>query len=957
VLSAVLLTAVFTVATAPAANILQTVNESGAGLDWSGAIWGSPAAVANSANNYETASTFDVRTPNNTAPAAFAGASLQIDAGGILYLKHNNGVAMVNLILSGGQIDYHGGPGGSSSPLGGTLQVPANSSFVSDQTGTANLPIWVESPISGAGNLTVNVLSNGVVALFGTNSGYSGNWTNTSGTISVGNGSVNALGTGFVLLNFLTSTFLSFNTSNNITVNNTISGLGNVIKLNTNTVTLAGNLAYTGATTISNGVLQIGAGSSLANSALIALAGGTLDASLIGGLNLGAAGQKLNGNGNVIGDLTAATTNTLNFNLTATANDLLNVSGALTLNGNPTLKLALNGFKPSGTYRLINYTGVILGGGSFNLVPPTNSTENFSLDTSIPGQVNLVIVGSQTTLTWVGDGSANNWDATSPDWAGPTNVYVVGDNVIFDDTGSSVPDITIANSSLFPSSMTVSNNAAPYIFDAASPITGGVITSGLLTKAGTNELDFTSSGNNFSGPIVIQAGMISIGVGGGFGSLGTGPITNNGVLQVNMSGNGIALNAPISGSGSLRLAGGGAIVAMGSSAHNTYTGLTTIGDGCQLNISTSDALGSTNTGTVVLANGRLGIASAVGTMTVAEPITLNGTGINGAPGALYENTSGNNVTWSGPITVASGSQIRVVNPGARMNFSNTVLGTNVALECTAGNIATTTDTNTTMYFLNTVSLGSGGSLTADGLGVVTLAGAPNSWGGGTTLNASITLLVNGLLNGGPLAVNATATLGGSGTILDPVTVDGILAPGNIGVGVLTVSNTVVLNSDATTVMELNRAGTPNVNSLAAATVMCGGTLTVTNSGAPLLAGDTFTLFSNGSVSGTFAVTNLPALTDTNLFWDTSLLGSGIIKVGSSTAPTPAITAPSVSGTNFTLQVAASQSGFDYVLQATPTLAPTAWVNIQTNAGNGGTLGFTNPIAPGTSQEFFRISVQ
>ena len=63
--------------------------------------------------------------------------------------------------------------------------------------------------------------------------------------------------------------------------------------------------------------------------------------------------------------------------------------GTLTLDGNPTLNLTLAGYKPSGTYRLINYTGTIQGGGSFNLVPPVGSSESFSIDTSVAGQVNL----------------------------------------------------------------------------------------------------------------------------------------------------------------------------------------------------------------------------------------------------------------------------------------------------------------------------------------------------------------------------------------------------------------------------------------------------------------------------------------------------------------------------------------------------------------------------------------
>src|SRR6185295_272196 len=134
---------------------------------------------------------------------------------------------------------------------------------------------------------------------------------------------------------------------------------------------------------------------------------------------------------------------------------------------NPTLNLALAGFKPSGTYRLINYSGTIQGGGSFNLVPPAGSTEAFSLDTSTPGQVNLIVTGSLLNLTWVGDGGANSWDTTTANWTGTTNTYSAGANVTFNDSGSSVPDITIANSSLFPSSVTVSNTSNHYIFDGS----------------------------------------------------------------------------------------------------------------------------------------------------------------------------------------------------------------------------------------------------------------------------------------------------------------------------------------------------------------------------------------------------------------------------------------------------------------------------------------------------------
>jgi hypothetical protein len=287
------------------------------------------------------------------------------------------------------------------------------------------------------------------------------------------------------------------------------------------------------------------------------------------------------------------------------------------------------------------------------------------------------------------------------------------------------------------------------------------------------------------------------------------------------------------------------------------------------------------------------------------------------------------------------------------------------LECTSGNIAG--DATSVITFNNNISLGSSGSLLVDGLAVVVLAGNNNVWGGGTTVGLSgnssyissstATLLVNGKLHGGALSVANLTTLGGSGTILDPVTVDGTLAPGNSGIGTLTVSNSVMFASDGAAVMEINRTGAQNADQLSANNIVYGGTLTVNNIGGTLQAGDTFHLFS-GAISGTFAATNLPALSLTNLSWDTSSLNSGTIKVVGNTAPTPTITSPSVSGTNFTLQVVMSASGFNYVLQGTPTLStPITWTPISTNAGTGGTLNFTNAITSGNPRQFFRISVQ
>ena len=857
-----------------AVDVTQTVSQSGAvAAGWSAAIWGTPAAPPLATTNYITPTAFFVRTPNNTTPGAFAGNSLRIDPGGTFWLKHSgNNAATVNLIMNGGVMQFHGGPvNNTNSTLAGTIQSAANWSISSDQAAATACHIWLQSAISGSGNITVNMTPAGYgLLLSGSNSAYAGNWTNSGGFILVVSGSTNALGSGVVTLLNATN-YLQFNSTNNQTVNNLITGLGSVVKGNTNTVTLGGDNSFAGTTVVSNGVLKLAFATAISNSATISLAGGTVDASLIGGLVLNTVNsQNLNCRGSVVGSLTASTGNTLNFNLTPTTNDILNVSGSLTLNGNPTLNLTLAGYKPGGTYRLINYSGTIQGGGSFNLVLPVGSSESFAIDTSVAGQVNLIVTGVAQDLTWAGGSGV--WDTTSANWIGTTTIYSSGDNVTFNDVGPSPVDVSVPVS---PSLMTVSNNAVNYqFFDL------GISTASTLTKAGTGTLEFTSPNNNFTGPIDIRAGVLSIGAGGSFGSLGTPTaITNNGVFRLNVSSGGAAINAPISGSGAVEVTGGGGILVLGGT--NTYTGITTIGDQCQLNYSTSSALGDTAAGTVILANGRLGVASFVGSMTNAEPITVNGTGVTAAPGALYVNTPNNNVTYSGPITIASDARFRAVNANARMNFANTVLGNNVALWCTAGNAAG--DTATTISFLNTFSLGTG-TLTTDGQGIVAFQSANNTCGS-VIINGG-TVEANGVLNGGPVTVNAGGALGGVGTNVGAVSVlaGGSIAPGRSGIGTLSLSGTLSLDSAASIVMEINRTNAQNADLLVAATIPANGALTVVSIGPALQVGDTFNLF-DAALSGAFSATNLPALSQPNYTWDTSLLQSqGIIKVTTNSLP-------------------------------------------------------------------------
>jgi autotransporter-associated beta strand protein len=855
--------------------VLQTLSQ-GLGTNWNQATWGTPPAVPSSPNDYVTPLGFDARTPDSQTASAFLGNSLQIEAGGRLLLKNGgagNGVATANLILNGGSITYNTANGTTISAVAGTLQVLTDSTINSVAGGNTR-DVWLRSTLSGSGGLTVGMVNNALV-LYGTNSAYTGNWTVNAGRIELGSDSLHPLGAGSVnLIN--PGNALTCNATNDLTVTNAISGSGLVVKLNTNTVTWSGdNSGFFGTVAVSNGVLRVQNATAIANAMVITLAGGTLDATPMGGLLLNdAMAQSLNspGIGTVAGNLTAPTGTTLNFNLPPATNDLLNVTGTLTLNGNPTVNLTFTGFKPAGTYRLINYSGSIQGGGSFNLVPASSGNQTFTLDTATPGQVNLVISGIPNNLTWVGDGFGKSWDTFSPNWTNPAAVqyYVEGDNVTFNDSGSAVPDIFIA-ATVSPSSVTVSNSAQPYTISGA-----GISTVGALTKQGDNVLAFTSDANQFSGTVTIEGGALSIGNGGDTGNLGSANIVNNGELRMNKLNNGVLLTGIISGAGSVRATGGGGSSALMLMGTNTYTGLTTVENGTELHVRNDSALGNTSAGTLVLTGGSVKFTT-LGNWTVAEPLTLNGSGAT-FPGALYVNTISNRATWTGPITLGSASRIRVVNDYASLTIANTVTGDQTPLQCsTEGN-------GPVLTFQNNVTIGNAAELSKDGSGTTLLNGA-NNQAGSTVINGG-TLLVNGQLDGGPVTVNASATVGGAGTIVGSVSVQGgaTVSPGNAGIGTLTLNSTLTMAPTTVTVMEINRTNAQNADLLVAPAVPFNGTLTVVNTGPTLQVGDTFNLF-DGTLSGVFSATNLPALALPSHAWSTSnLLSQGTITVISNALP-------------------------------------------------------------------------
>ena len=249
------------------------------------------------------------------------------------------------------------------------------------------------------------------------------------------------------------------------------------------------------------------------------------------------------------------------------------------------------------------------------------------------------------------------------------------------------------------------------------------------------------------------------------------------------------------------------------------------------------------------------------------------------------------------------------------------------------------------------------SLVKAGAGVMSLdstnapsVGAPYT--GATTVSGG-TLLVNGsLAAGSAVTVQAGATLGGRGTINGPTTIQsgGTLKAGaGSAAGTLTLANTLTLKAGSATMLKLNQAAAGNDALAGISTLTYGGTLTVTNLGGTLAAGDTFKLFSATSYNNNFAAMNLPA-PGSGLAWNwtpaTGTLAVVLVPVLSGAA--------TLTGTSFSLNFNGS-SGQRYTVLMTTNLAlPLAnWTQVMSGVFGATPVDFTDAGATG-AERFYRV---
>jgi fibronectin-binding autotransporter adhesin len=649
------------------------------------------------------------------------------------------------LILSGDNT-YTGG----TTITAGTLQLGnggASGSILGDVVNNATLAFnrsnayQFDGAISGSGEVQHNgsgtttltavntyagatTISAGVLALSG-----AGSIANSSGVINdatfdisattAGASIKNLSGAGVVTLGSQTLTL----TNASGTFGGTIGGSGGLIKQGAGLFELSGANGYTGPTTVADGNLRVNG--SVAG-AVTVQSGATLSGiGSVGGLVTVQSGGTLSA-GQSPGTLTLGA---LNLNAGSTSvfelgspgvvggptNDLVNVTGNLTLGGT----LSVNA-PSAGYYRLFNY-GTLTPSNFATVSGSSNGTA--TVLTNVSNQVNLLIAGpGQQIQFWDGadqtgngvvNGGTGTWNAANTNWTGAPGQATFNDQWrssvgVFAGTAGTV---TIAGAQAFD---TLQFSTTGYVLNAGAggqlqlaglsgtgtintdngvtaTINAAIVngSSQSLTKVGGGTLILTAA-NSYSGGTTISGGTLQLGNGGTTGSI-VGNVLNNGVFAINRS-DAFTFAGVISGTGAFNQIGSGSTTL---TATETYSGLTAISAGT---LALTGA-GSIANSSGVVANGTFDVSGVAGAGASIKTLSGSGSVALGTKILTLTNASGN---FAGSIGGSAGSGGLALTAGTQ-----TLSGVN-------GYTGTTTITAGTLALAGAGSIANSSGVTVNG---------------------------------------------------------------------------------------------------------------------------------------------------------------------------------------------------------------------------------------------------
>jgi len=832
-----------------------------------------------------------------TAGSATLAGTLQM-----IINKTTNGIANSALVLTGGTLTQ-----------GGTLVV-SNFSSVTPAVGdtftlfsapgmagnftTVNLPVmppgllWDTSQLAVSGSIALTAVSSNVWNGGGTDNNWStaANWTGsapTNGQLLTFQGTVRQLNTNDFLSSVGQVTFM----------NGGFTLTGNPVSLVWGLVSQTGNNTWSVGTTLTqpqsfvstNGILTVTA----------AITNGGLALTLDGPASNTISGA-ISGTGSLIkngtGVATLAAANNYNGGTTVNAGKLV-VGNAAALGG-ATAVVNAGGTLDIGKYSVTN--ALMLAGTGNGALPALY----VSSATNQPA-VGLISLLANATLGTTPDVKTNGISTTGLNLGGNTLTLSTGRLVM---SGSSYT-LTSGNLNL--------SNAVLYLVNGGAGVSAtGTIT--LNTGSTLDVRDFVNTAASSVQGILLNGGTVSCG-----GPVATGP-GNGGGTAVQIMQNALTVS-PAGGtlSGNDTAFGGstdqyylrfsGALSGTGALTNNSTKGIEFDGD-------PSGYTGAMNS---------TGPLAFNGTANQTFNATLYGSGAVYKYGAYTLVLSGTN-TYTGATTLSAGT-VQVNSPetvgtsgplgkSAAVNHGNISFAGGTLMYgpantndysgrfSTAANQPVSVDINGQAVTFGTALTSAGGSLTltnSGSTGRLALTAA-NTYTGTTTINGG-TLQVDGSIYTNNVTV-ANGTLSGVGTINGATTNQtGTLAPGDTTFGRLSFAKTLTLNAGGLTVMKTGKTGSQVTNDLVAVTGVLtqGGTLTVTNAGGTFVAGDKFTLFTAGTLAGSFATVNLPALTG-NLAWSNSIAANGSILVISTGPSGPASITNRLTGNTLSLTWPAGQ---------------------------------------------------
>ena len=516
---------------------------------------------------------------------------------------------------------------------------------------------------------------------------------------------------------------------------------------------LAGANTYTGATTVSSGTLQVN-GSTAVTSAVTVASGAALGGTgtVYGAVSLSAGGRLAPGAGGV-GTLTLANAgaSALTFNGSAVTCevsavsgvcDRADIAGTLVLNGANTISLGFPaGSAPAGVYTQLTYAAKS-GSGSLAL---DRAYGNATLAVGDTAAV-LTITGGGTAvaLTWVGDGSANAWDTTTANWS--PLLFENGFPVLFDDTGSATPAVTITPAQVAPALVQVNTSSKSYTLGGAG-ITGACS----LVKSGTSNFTLNST-NAYTGLTAVNAGTLTL----------NGQLSNSCVS--------VAWGATLTQAAPGRIGGDAVSVTntgtMTLAGTNTYGGLTVVGvfgiSNINLNVNSPYALGTTAGGTIV--NG--GTGNVENRLTIGDNVTVTGETLTLNPASAgragLRFSTGGTGTWDGDIVIAN------VNGPAYIGSDTTgtlVIGGSDAdtISAASGNLSVRG--TGTVVVNSRISLGAL-TLNRDDAGTLVINSTSNSFGAVNVVHGTLQLGVSDALPG-----TVVLTVGKASAVNNNATVD------------------------------------------------------------------------------------------------------------------------------------------------------------------------------------------